>query len=634
MDFPSEWFEPEVREGFFVNGMMKRAWAAQLDVLAEIDRVCTRHGLQWFADCGTLLGAVRHGGFIPWDDDIDICMLRDDYKKFQEVAEAELPKDFVVMDYRKEGFHELLTYVGSGSSIRMDEEYFSKFHGFPFVAGIDIFPLDFASPDPEEEERRTELANLLQSAAGCVEKENPLSRETLSLLKQIESTLHCRLDHKKSLKVQLMDLTISLYDKYDRSTTDEIFLLPYWIDYHNHRYRLEWFGSSVLLPFETGTIRVPAMYEAVLRTEYGANYMTPVVGGAVHGYPFYSAQETVLAEHLGASYPFRYFWDPQDPGRPEVEPNCADVLFFPYKADYWPSMRFAYEEELKDPSQQVRVIPIPWFDKNPDGSLGEGHYEAERFMKEVPVESFQSYDYDHRRPLKIYIQAPFDDKDYTISVHPVFYARNLKNMTKELIYIPCFLPKEEILRSVPGQISLSHLVTLPGVAQADKVLLPSEELCSIYLEALIKWAGEDTKGIWEKKILCRAPAPAEPEETKPGKKTILYVTGISSLFEHREKALSKIRRVLDLFREEKERISLLWAPSFRLDDPALAKGPLANGLADLVEEYKKDPVGLLDESGSPGEAALACDAYYGDPGPLVIKFREAGKPVMLQNVEV
>ena len=80
---------------------MKRAWAAQLEVLEEIDKVCKKHNIRWFADCGTLLGAVRHRGYIPWDDDMDICMLRPDYIKFNQVAEQELPKSFVVLNMHK-----------------------------------------------------------------------------------------------------------------------------------------------------------------------------------------------------------------------------------------------------------------------------------------------------------------------------------------------------------------------------------------------------------------------------------------------------------------------------------------------------------------------------------------------------
>ena len=69
MEFSKEYFWDEVRDGFYVSGIMKRSLAAQMEVLGEIDKVCKRHNIRWFADCGTLLGAVRHGGVIPWDDE-------------------------------------------------------------------------------------------------------------------------------------------------------------------------------------------------------------------------------------------------------------------------------------------------------------------------------------------------------------------------------------------------------------------------------------------------------------------------------------------------------------------------------------------------------------------------------------
>lgn len=79
MEFDYKWLDGEAREGFYVSSIMKRAWAAQIEMLQDIDEVCQQNNICYFADWGTLLGAVRHRGFIPWDDDLDICMLRKDF---------------------------------------------------------------------------------------------------------------------------------------------------------------------------------------------------------------------------------------------------------------------------------------------------------------------------------------------------------------------------------------------------------------------------------------------------------------------------------------------------------------------------------------------------------------------------
>ena len=100
-----DFFRDEVRNGFYIPTTIKQSWACSLDVLAEIDKICVKHDIQYFADWGTLLGAVRHGGFVPWDDDIDICMKRDDYIKFRAIADNELPSEYVIHDYERQKNH-------------------------------------------------------------------------------------------------------------------------------------------------------------------------------------------------------------------------------------------------------------------------------------------------------------------------------------------------------------------------------------------------------------------------------------------------------------------------------------------------------------------------------------------------
>lgn len=79
-------------EGTLLRKMQMRI----LDIMLEIDRICRKHDIKYWLDGGTLLGAVRHGGFIPWDDDLDICMMQEDYEKFVEIAPKELSEQFLL----------------------------------------------------------------------------------------------------------------------------------------------------------------------------------------------------------------------------------------------------------------------------------------------------------------------------------------------------------------------------------------------------------------------------------------------------------------------------------------------------------------------------------------------------------
>ena len=87
-------WEEEIRNDFIVTKERKKVWAVELNMLEMLDDICKRHGLQYFVDYGTLLGAVSHKGFVPWDDDIDVTMFRDDCEKFKKVAVEEIREPY------------------------------------------------------------------------------------------------------------------------------------------------------------------------------------------------------------------------------------------------------------------------------------------------------------------------------------------------------------------------------------------------------------------------------------------------------------------------------------------------------------------------------------------------------------
>ena len=83
---PENFWAEEIRDEYFVSAEMKKVWAIEMDLYREVTRILNKHNLRYFTDGGTTLGGVRHKGFIPWDDDLDICVPREDYEKLHQLA--------------------------------------------------------------------------------------------------------------------------------------------------------------------------------------------------------------------------------------------------------------------------------------------------------------------------------------------------------------------------------------------------------------------------------------------------------------------------------------------------------------------------------------------------------------------
>lgn len=134
--------------------ILRKVQLTQLEIAKEIKRVCEENGIPYFLCDGTLLGAVRHGGFIPWDDDMDMGMLRSDYEKFCRIAPEKLGRDYCLQTWYTDPNYALPfakvrkcnTLYLEGKSSRLQENGFF----------VDIFPFDFV---PENPEKRAALAN-------------------------------------------------------------------------------------------------------------------------------------------------------------------------------------------------------------------------------------------------------------------------------------------------------------------------------------------------------------------------------------------------------------------------------------------------------------------------------------------
>ena len=137
---PPTFLQEETICDFLVSSTRKKVWAIELELLLELDRVCKKHGLRYFLMCGTLLGAVRHKGFIPWDDDADVAMPRDDYEKLLQLHDEFKHPIFLQTPYTDSGFAVSHTCLRNSntSAISPIIKYQKMNHGL----FIDIFPLD------------------------------------------------------------------------------------------------------------------------------------------------------------------------------------------------------------------------------------------------------------------------------------------------------------------------------------------------------------------------------------------------------------------------------------------------------------------------------------------------------------
>lgn len=118
---------------------LKKLQAVELDILLEIDRICKKHHIRYFLCAGTLLGAVRHQGFIPWDDDIDLYMTLSEYKRFCKVSKEEMKEPYFLQNYRTDYTHRRFCKIRKSGTTFIEKGYErSDMHQGVWV---DIFPL-------------------------------------------------------------------------------------------------------------------------------------------------------------------------------------------------------------------------------------------------------------------------------------------------------------------------------------------------------------------------------------------------------------------------------------------------------------------------------------------------------------
>ena len=162
----------------------------ELEILKEVKRICDLHKIRYYLSSGTLLGAVRHKGFIPWDDDIDIMMPPDDYIRFLEVATSELGEEFFLQTYETDPyFYASFAKIRKNGTamMRWNDERYHIHHGI----WLDIFPIIYVKSDSDYRIKKKilKLTNCLQMddflKASKDDFEKEYSKLTICMLKML-----------------------------------------------------------------------------------------------------------------------------------------------------------------------------------------------------------------------------------------------------------------------------------------------------------------------------------------------------------------------------------------------------------------------------------------------------------------
>ena len=274
------WLGEIIRMGF---ENLRKVWDVELDLLEKFKSVCEKYKLNYFASSGTLLGAVRHKGFIPWDDDIDLFLPWSDYKRLMDVAPLDCHYPYFFQSFITETEGE----ASANRLRRSDTTGFTRWEhenvGPDYNRGIfiDIFPL-FSVPDLEPE--RNVQKEVIMFFWKCIRGYNAISQikrgqvpnpayvEFIPYYNYVKNTMNIKDIKWAYLNACAGDLDHST--KEVGATSSRV-----------HLPQLMWdsslYDDYVELPFEKTTIRCPAKYEQVLDKQYG-DWRMPVVNGSRH----------------------------------------------------------------------------------------------------------------------------------------------------------------------------------------------------------------------------------------------------------------------------------------------------------------------------------------------------------------
>ena len=246
---------------------LKQLQKVELDILIEVIRVCKENGLNYFTVGGTTLGAIRHNGFIPWDDDIDIGMMREDYEKFLRIAPLKLSKGFTLQSYSTEP--NMPTYF---AKVRKDDTLFVEDYARDIQMHqgiyIDIMPYDKIPEDLKERakyRRKVQFWNQLFIAKSITETSVPYTKNK-GYKNVLRKGLHVAVSGiSKETLYHRLDSELRKYNQTESTMVSSRGLSAF-------ETSIDDYFPLCDHVFETISVKIPRNADMVLKTQYG-DYM-------------------------------------------------------------------------------------------------------------------------------------------------------------------------------------------------------------------------------------------------------------------------------------------------------------------------------------------------------------------------
>lgn len=289
----------EIRSDFVVSEKRKSIWNVEIGLLVKLDSVCKKYNLRYWLDGGSLLGAVRHHGFIPWDDDIDIVMPRKDYDKLSSIAKSEFCFPFFYQDIYAEN-----NYPGIHAKLRdCRTTAIAKNWLFNDICQgifIDIFPMDGVPQDRSEFDM---LANIAYQKSKSIRFYYEYER-ILSLNPRIRKLLNSRKYKARKIVgdgkdyVRAFQEYENMFKVYDYDKSQQVGPIAFTLETKRQiAFDHKLYDETIFVNFESINVPIPVGFDSILKTYYGEDYFSP---------------------HKGSLFNTTFYFDPYSPYKKHI----------------------------------------------------------------------------------------------------------------------------------------------------------------------------------------------------------------------------------------------------------------------------------------------------------------------------